>query len=337
MKAVSILEAGCVGIVDLAEPTMRPDEVLIEVKYIGLCGSDLNTYRGSSPMVPYPRVPGHEIAGIILDKGVDVPGHLSLGDRVTLMPYTECGHCPACRAGRTNCCQFNETLGVQREGALTVRISVPYRQVYASKTLSLQELALVEPMSVGYHAANRAQISETDTVLIIGCGTIGLGAISAAARKGARVIVSDIDDGKLEIARRFGAQHTINSLKEDVLAVIANLTDGEGVQVAIEAVGLPATYEMAVEAACYAGRVVYIGYAKKPVSYDSTNFVRKELDVRGSRNALHEFPAVIHMIESHMFPFEELITRVYPFEEAGQALADWNDAPGKFTKILIEL
>ena len=192
-------------------------------------------------------------------------------------------------------------------------------------------------MSVGYHAANRGQVSEVDWVLVIGCGTIGMGAVAASARKGATVIVADIDDKKLELATRFGAQHTINSAEQDVLAAVAHLTDGEGVRVAIEAVGLPETFRLAVDAACYTGRVVYVGYAKKEVCFDTTGFVRKELDIRGSRNALHVFPPVIKMLEKRQQPFEDLISKIYPFAEVGAALADWDASPGSFTKILIDL
>jgi threonine dehydrogenase-like Zn-dependent dehydrogenase len=198
-------------------------------------------------------------------------------------------------------------------------------------------LAIVEPMSVGYHAANRGQVSEMDTVLAIGCGTIGMGVVAAAVRKGATVIAADIDDAKLEMARRFGVPHTLNSARHDVLDAVHRLTNDEGVDVAIEAVGLPDTYRLAVAAVCYAGRVVYVGYARKEVCYDTTDFVRKELDIRGSRNALRVFPAVIVMMERREFPFAELITKVYPFDQAAQALRDWDEAPGRFNKILIDL
>ena len=309
--------------------------MIVEVHYVGLCGSDLNTYRGLFPLVTYPRIPGHEVSGVIVAKGEQVPEALNEGDRVMLSPYSHCGLCPACRAGRPNCCQFNQTLGVQRDGALSNRLAVPYTKIYRSATLSPVELALVEPMSVGYHAANRGQVTEMDTVLAIGCGTIGMGVISAAVRKGATVIAVDVDDGKLEVASKFGAQHTIHSAKQDVLEQVVALTNGEGVSVAIEAVGLPETFCLAVDAVAYAGRVVYIGYAKKEVCYDTTNFVRKELDIRGSRNALRVFPAVIKMMEQRQQPFSNLITRIYPFAKTAQALRDWDAAPGSYTKILI--
>jgi threonine dehydrogenase-like Zn-dependent dehydrogenase len=337
MKAVSFAAPRQVHVIDVPEPTMGPDDVLLDIHYVGLCGSDLNTYRGSFTLVSYPLIPGHEVSGVIAARGDSVPPTLQVGDRVTVSPYTNCGICPSCRAGRPNCCQYNETLGVQRNGALSQRFALPYTKVHKSSVLSMRELALVEPMSVGYHAANRGQVSEMDTVLVIGCGTIGIGAIAAAVRKGASVLAVDVDDGKLDMASRFGAQHVANSTRQDIPLVVGELTGQEGVSVAIEAVGLPETYRLAVEAVAYAGRIVYIGYAKAQVCYDTTDFVRKELDIRGSRNALRVFPAVIRMIEQREQPFETLVSRVYPYTAAHQALHDWDQSPGEFTKILIDM
>lgn len=336
MRAISIQAPGEVRVIDIAEPLPGPEDVLVEIHYVGLCGSDLGMYRGTFAIGTYPRIPGHELSGLVVARGEQVPDALQDGDRVALWPYTECGVCPACRVGRPNCCQFNQTMGLQRDGALTARYAIHYSKVFSSKVLSPKELALVEPLSVGYHAANRGQVGEVDSVLVIGCGTIGLGVIAASVRKGATVIAADIDDAKLELADRFGARHAVNSSQQDLLEEVTRLTGGEGVSVAIEVVGLPHTFQQAVEAVCYAGRVVYVGYAKGEVCYDTTNFVRKELDIRGSRNALRVFPAVIKMLESRQQPFESLITRIYPFETTGQALLDWDADPGAYTKILID-
>ena len=337
MKAISLAAPKEINIVDIPAPSMGPEDVLVDIHYVGLCGSDLNAYRGLMPMLTYPRILGHEISGVIIATGDRVPASLNKGDKVMLSPYTNCDVCPACRAGRPNCCQFNQTLGVQRDGALTSQIAIHYSKVFANNALSLEELALVEPLSVGYHAANRGRVSEIDTVLALGCGTIGMGVVAAAARKGATVIATDIDEVKLADAKKFGAQYTINSTQQNVLEVVKELTNGEGVSVAIEAIGLPDTFRIAVEAVAFAGRVVYVGYAKKEVTYDTTHFVRKELDIMGARNALRVFPAVIKMIEKRQQPFTDLITRTYPFDQTAQALADWDATPGKITKILIKL
>ncbi|MFC2015352.1 zinc-binding alcohol dehydrogenase family protein [Chloroflexota bacterium] len=337
MKAVCIPAPGTIEIIDVAVPSPGPEDLLLEVHYVGLCGSDLGMYHGTFAIGSYPRIPGHEVSAVIMAKGEAVPDSLQEGDRVTLAPYSECGICPACRTGRQNCCQYNQTLGLQRDGAMSNRFVTHYSRVTASQQLSLKELALVEPLSVGYHAANRGRVTETDSVLVLGCGTIGIGVVAAAVRKGATVIAVDIDDSKLAQAQRFGAHHAVNSTRQDVMAASSELTGGEGVSVAIEAVGLPETFRLAVEAVAFAGRVVYVGYAKKDVCYDTNHFVRKELDILGSRNALRVFPAVVKMMETGDSPFLELVTRVYPFEGAPRAFRDWDASPGNVTKILIDV
>jgi threonine dehydrogenase-like Zn-dependent dehydrogenase len=228
-------------------------------------------------------------------------------------------------------------LGVQRDGALTERIAVPYDKVFVSKTLSLKELALIEPMSVGYHGANRGLVSETDTVMVLGCGTIGMGALCAAVRKGATVIGVDIDDTKLAQAKKFGAQYTINSAKENVKEAINKLTNNEGVSVAIEAAGAPATFTMAIDCVCFAGRVVTIGYSKHDVGLNTQLIVRKELNLFGSRNALRVFPSVITMFEKKEMPFTDIITKIFPFEETPAAFNYWAENTGLVSKVLIEI
>ncbi len=334
MKAISLTQPKQIELIDIPEPKMGPEDVLVKVKYIGLCGTDLNSYRGKLALISYPRIPGHEVSGIIIDKGANVPDSIQVGNQVMLSPYTACGICPSCRNGRFNCCQYNQTLGVQRDGAMSEQFAISYTDVFSSPILSLEELALVEPLSVGYHATNRGRVSEIDTVLIMGCGTIGMGALVAAVRKGATVVAMDIDDSKLATAQTFGANHLINSAKQDVKAEIDKITQKEGVDVVIEAVGLPQTFTQAIEVVAYSGRVVYIGYAKDTVTYDTTDFVRKELDILGSRNALRVFPAVIKMLEQKAFPFNQLISEIYPFTETAQAFSDWDHNPSAYTKIL---
>jgi L-galactonate 5-dehydrogenase len=337
MKAFAITDKKSIHEIDIEEPVLTSNEILLEVHYIGLCGSDLNAYRGLMPLVTLPRVPGHEISGIIIDKGNQVPPAFKLGAKATVSPYTNCGVCPACRTGRINTCEFNQTLGVQREGALTKKIRIPFDKVYTNEILSLQELVLVEPLSVGYHGANRGEVSETDTVLLIGCGTIGMGALCAAVRKGASVIALDIDDSKLEIARKFGAAYLINSKKENALARIMELTRNEGVNVVIEAAGNPATFVLALEAVSFAGRVISIGYSKEEVHFNSQLIVRKELNIYGSRNALRVFPSVIQMFEHKEKPYLSLITKIFPFNQVPEAFKYWDENTGIVSKVLIDV
>jgi len=337
MKAFAITNNKTIQAIEIEEPVLNSNEVLLEVHYIGLCGSDLNAYRGLMPLVTLPRIPGHEISGIIIDKGNQVPASFKIGDKATVSPYTNCGVCPACRAGRINTCEFNQTLGVQRDGALTKRIRIPYNKVFTNDKLSLQELVLVEPLSVGYHGVNRGEVSETDTVLLIGCGTIGIGALCAAVRKGATVIALDIDDAKLETAKKFGAAYLINSKKEDALSRIMDLTRNEGVNVVIEAAGNPATFVLALEAVSFAGRVISIGYSKEEVHFNSQLIVRKELNIYGSRNALMVFPSVIQMFERKEKPYLSLISKIFTFDQAYEAFKFWDENPGVVSKVLIDV
>jgi 2-desacetyl-2-hydroxyethyl bacteriochlorophyllide A dehydrogenase len=337
MKAFRITAPGQTEIADIPQPVPGAGEVLLQVNIVGYCGSDLNTFRGKNPMVSLPRIPGHEVAATIAARGADVPAEWPVGQAVTLSPYTSCGQCPACRRGRPNACQFNQTLGVQRDGALTEYLVTPWQKLFRSPTLALRELALVEPLTVGFHAAARGEVAARDTVAVFGCGAIGLGAIAGAAWRKAQVIAIDIDDAKLEIARQAGATHTLNSAKLNVHETLAQLTNG-GPDVVIEAIGLPQTFRAAVEEVAFTGRVVYIGYAKEAVAYETKYFVQKEVDIRGSRNAQPEdFRAVISLLETGAFPLDRIVTHTVPFEKAGAALALWDKNPATVTKILVTL
>lgn len=336
MKALYIVEPGKTEVRDVKRPEIAADEVLLRIRMVGFCGSDLNTWRGRNPMVTLPRIPGHEVAATIEAAGAAVPKEFRIGMNVTLSPYSACGDCPACRRGRVNACQFNHTLGVQRDGAMAEYLAISWKKLYASTKLSLRELALVEPLTVGFHAADRGRVQESDTVCVLGCGAIGLGAIAGAAYRKATVIAVDVDDEKLALAGRVGAAHTINSGRQDLHAQLQQLTRG-GADVVIEAIGLPQTYRAAVEEVAFTGRVVYIGYAKEPVSYETKLFVQKELDVMGSRNALGDFAQVIAMLEAGRFPADAMVSKVVRLEEAGEALAEWDRAPGKVNRILVDM
>ncbi|MBB5057129.1 threonine dehydrogenase-like Zn-dependent dehydrogenase [Granulicella aggregans] len=332
MKAFRVEAAEIAGVVEIPELTSG-DGVLLQVKMVGMCGTDLNTYRGRNAMVQFPRILGHEVAAIVVEAG----GDLAAGTAVTMSPYTSCGICPACLCGRVNACQRNETMGVQRDGAMTEYIRVPREKLYPAK-LSIKELCLVEPLTVGFHAAARGRVTREDAVAVFGCGGVGLGAIAASAFRGAETIAIDMDDVKLATARRAGAKHTINTGKDDLHARLQEITAGRGPDVMIEAIGLPVTFRAAVEEVAFTGRVVYIGYAKEPVAYETRLFVQKELDIMGSRNALPEdFREVIAMLEAGRFPVEDAVSAIISMDEAARYLAAWSAAPGKFTKIMVEM
>lgn len=337
MKAIQITAPSDMKVVDIEKPVVKSGEVLVKIKYVGFCGSDLNTFLGRNPMVKLPVIPGHEVGAVIEETGENVPDSLKPGMNVTINPYTNCGKCASCRNGRVNACEHNETLGVQRNGAMCEYLVLPWNKIIPANNISPRDCALIEPMSVGFHAVSRAQVSDIDIVMVIGCGMIGMGAIVCASLRGSTVIAIDLDDEKLELAKRVGAHFTINSMTENVHQRLMEITEGYGPDVVIEAVGSPSTYIMAVNEVGFTGRMVCIGYAKSEVSFQTKYFVQKELDIRGSRNALPaDFRAVIRYMEQGTCPKDELISKVTTPESALQTMQEWAAAPGKVFRILVE-
>ena len=315
MKAVQIVNPSEMKVVELEKPTVGAGEVLVRIKYVGFCGSDLNTFLGRNPMVKLPVIPGHEVGAVIEEIGPDVPAGFEKGMNVTLNPYTNCGKCASCRNGRVNACEHNETLGVQRNGVMCEYAVLPWTKIIPAGNISPRDCALIEPMSVGFHAVSRAQVIDNEYVMVIGCGMIGIGAIVRAALRGATVIAVDLDDEKLELAKKVGASYVINSKTENVHERMQQITEGFGADVVIEAVG----------------------YAKSEVAFQTKYFVQKELDIRGSRNALPaDFRAVINYMKEGNCPVEELISKIAKPEGALEAMQEWTANPGKVFRILVE-
>ncbi len=338
MKTVIIDKPGKISCVERDKPSAGSGEILVKLKYVGFCGSDLSTYLGINPMIQYPRVPGHEISAEIEAIGKEVPEGFKAGEAVTVVPYTNCGRCPSCRRGREHACQFNRTLGIQRDGAMQEYLAIPWQKVLKAPALSDLELAMVEPLTVGFHAVERGRVTDSDIVVVMGCGMIGAGALAGSVRKGATVIAVDIDDHKLELAKELGAGHTINSTSQDLHEYLNELTGGDGPDVVIEAVGSAVTYRAAVDEVAFSGRVVCIGYSAQEVLLPVKFFVQRELDIMGSRNATgDDFRAVIAYLSQGTFPLEKMITSAVTPDEAAAAVKGWAENPGKVMKILVKL
>jgi threonine dehydrogenase-like Zn-dependent dehydrogenase len=336
MRALMIKAPGAASIEHVPQPQPEHGKILLRVRMVGLCGSDLNSFRGKNPMVQFPRIPGHEIAATIVEGFSSFPG-LAPGANVTMSPYTNCGKCASCLRGRPNACAFNETLGVQRDGALTEFITMPPEKLYPA-SLTIKELCLVEPLTVGFHAVARGRVTSADKVAVFGCGGVGLGAIAASHFSGATTIAVDLDDDKLQLAKKAGAAYIVNSTQSRLHDQLLELTNGRGPDVIIEAVGLAQTFRSAVEEVAFTGRVVYIGYAKEPVAYETKLFVQKELDILGSRNALPEdFRTVIKMLEERKFPVEDAVGSIVSLDDAPSILEAWSSNPLKFSKIMVQL
>lgn len=338
MKALVIDEVDHCAFTDVPGREPGAGEVMLDVRHVGLCGSDLNTFSGLNPLVALPRIPGHEIGGIVAAIGPDVDPKIMLGQSVIIIPYTSCGDCPSCKTGHVNACQFNQTLGVQQDGGLREKIVVAQDRLIANSSLPAHHLALVEPLSVGFHAVDRGRISKDDSVLVLGGGMIGVGVILGALARGARVFVSEVAQTKRTALLALGVEAVINPTTHDLRAELTRMIGAAGPDVVIEAVGLPQTFRDAVELVSFSGRVVYVGYAKAEVTYNSSLFNLKELDILGSRNATREdFEAVIAFLETHPEIADPLISKTFNWSTADQAFDYWLSNRDATFKILISM
>lgn len=337
MKVLSLPEPSCLEVNEMDIPEPKADEVLIRVKYVGFCGSDLSSYRGNNPLVSYPRIPGHEVSGDVFKKGAAVPDSIKIGQKTTVIPYSNCGNCASCRRYRFNACQFNQTLGVQRDGAMAEFISIPWQKLIVDDDLSYLELVLVEPLTVGFHAAERGRVIDSDRVLVIGCGLIGIGAILASVERGAEVIVIDFDDNKLNLAKSLGASVVINASRVNVDEYLKEHF-AEKIDVIVEAAGSAPAFSMALNQIAFTGRIVCIGYTKQEICWESKLLIQKEIDILGSRNATPaDFKRVISFMKKNRLPVESLITHRTDFETAKTAVETWHRNANDIIKMVLEI
>jgi len=336
IKALQIEKENLTRFRSVEAPVLGEGQVRVCVRHVGLCGSDLNTFKGLNPLVQLPRIPGHEIGGEILAAGPGVDPAYRPGRRVIVMPYTNCGRCSSCRKGRLNACRYNKTLGVQQDGGLGGERVLPPEKSCRRERRNPRHRAVRAPLPVGFHAVDRGPRVAGETVAVLGCGMIGLGVLIGAVARGARVIAIDPSEEKRRLALKFGAWRALPAGGEELVRAVNELTADDGVDVAFEAVGLPATFTQAIELAGFAGRVVYVGYSKAPVTYQTQFFNLKELDIMGSRNAtVDDFRAVVSHLETIGDDADRLISKIFPFEDAEEALPYW-DANRDILKIIIE-
>ena len=248
MKAAVLYNAHDLRLVEQPIPALTgADSVLIQVKAVGICGSDMHAYHGKLATVVYPRMIGHEVVGEVQEVGSGVT-RLMPGDHVVMDPVVSCGHCPACRSGRQNVCKDVKCMGVAAEGGCAEYIVLPAQNVHSiPKEIPWRDAALLEPYTIGAQVIARGEVTGEDTVLVAGAGTIGLVILQAAKRLGAKVLVTDVVDSRLELAKKLGADLTINPAHQNVAEAVAGFTGGYGVTVAVDAVGIPELFEQAIE------------------------------------------------------------------------------------------
>jgi L-iditol 2-dehydrogenase len=327
---------------DFPDPVVGDDDVLIRVKACGICGSDVHGYTGKTGRRIPPLIMGHEAAGIVEGFGKNVSG-FGKGERVCFDSTVYCNKCEACRAGFINRCDTRQVLGVsvpafKRHGAFAEYVAVPWWIVSKiPDELSFVNASLLEPASIGTHAANRAPISKDDTVVVIGAGTIGLFILQGARLRGAaKVIAVDINEFRLDLAKKIGADKLINPLESDLSEAILQETEGKGANVTLEAVGYAKTFADAVAITRMGGHIVAVGNLEKNAEFDLQQLVAKEHTFTGSYASSGEFRECIELVASGKINVEPLISNVLPLAEGPGAFDRLLKAEENLLKIVLE-
>ena len=317
MLQISLAQPGKFSASDVPEPTLAPGDALVRVHRIGVCGTDLHAFAGNQPFFNYPRVLGHELGVEVLDPGTE-PNGLKVGDRCSVEPYLNCGHCIACRRGKSNCCTQLNVLGVHSDGGMRSLLAVPARKLHPSAKLDYEQLALVETLGIGAHAVERAEPKKEDFILIIGAGPIGLSVIQFALVTGATVAVIDISASRLAFCRQIGVKHTIVA-GPDAAAALKTIGGGELPTIVMDATGNPKSMAATFDLTAHGGRIVFVGLFQGELAFNDPNFHRRELTLCASRNALPQtFRDIIALIEAGKIDTRPWITHRF-------ALADTPD------------
>ncbi|EMR06636.1 Sorbitol dehydrogenase [Bhargavaea cecembensis DSE10] len=336
MKAVHIPEPHTLNIIEMEKPEIRNStDVLVKVKRAGICGSDMHIFHGTNPLATYPRITGHEVAGEVVETGTGV-NHLRAGDHVVIEPIRYCGECYACRKGRPNVCEHLSVFGVHEDGGMREYLVLPERQLHAvDLELDWDEIVLAEPYTIGAQAVWRGNVEEGDTVLIQGCGPIGICILKMAKIAGATVYMTDLNEERMKFALESGADEVIDAGNEQVDQAIMRLTDGRGVNVAIDAVGLPSTAALGVDVVSPAGYVVILGFDERPSQIPQLPVTKKEVTIVGSRLQTNQFGRVVELLNQKKLCSDGLITHKFSLEQAGDAFKFVEEHPDQVRKALI--
>jgi 2-desacetyl-2-hydroxyethyl bacteriochlorophyllide A dehydrogenase len=338
MKAISLESPKHFERIDVAEPDrLAPGEALVRVHQVGICGTDIGGYLGKMPFFSYPRIPGHELGVEVLAVAPGVT-NVKPGDRCSVEPYINCQQCYACRRGHTNCCEKHQTLGVHCDGGLRPRFVVPARKLHVSGKLRFEQLALVETLAIGCHAVDRSALKAEESCLIIGAGPIGLATLEFAKLTGAKIIMLDVNAGRLDFCRRvMGVQHTVQP-SEKLESELRELTDGHLPDVVIDATGNSASMSRAFGLITHAGRLVFVGITTDEVRFPHPQFHRPEGTLLCSRNALSkDFARIIGLMEDGRLDTGPWITHRTAFDELIEVFPSYTQPETGVIKAVVEV
>lgn len=338
MKSIVLEEPGRLSLTDnTAPPEPKPGDALVRPRRVGICGTDFNAFTGKQPFFNYPRVLGHELGVEIVSVESNEWG-LASGDFCAVEPYLNCGRCIACRRGRPNCCVELRVMGVHTDGGLSELIAVPVGKLHKSRTLSLDQLALVEPLSIGAHSISRAGVEPGEFALVIGAGPIGLAVAQFARLAGARVIVMDVNEARLDFCRRLIDVQVVIADPENVVTRLADITGGDLPPLVFDATGNKHSMTLAFNYVAHGGRLIFVGLFQGDVTFDDPNFHQRELTLMSSRNATAgDFKHVISLLESDGVNAASWISHRAAFADAARELPGWVERRSEFIKGVVEL
>lgn len=336
MKAIQVKEPNKIEMVEIEKPKIESkDQVLVKVRAFGICGSDVGILKGKNPFATYPRIIGHEVSGEIEEVGSNV-SNFKPGDKVVLEPVEFCGECYACKQGRYNVCKDLEVYGVHRDGGFCEYLVTDKSKWHkVDDSLTFAEAATAEPYTIAEQCTQRANVQEGDWVLITGAGPMGLLAVDIATKKGAKCIVSEINEYRLEMAKKFGAEVLINPSKENLKDKIMELTNNEGANVLIDTTGVHGVIKEAIEYLSPASRIVPLafGFDDIPVNYKTLN--QKEISVSGTRLQNNKFPIVTSYLHEKKDLLKLFVTHEFAAEEYEKAFETFMDPKTNAIKVVL--
>ncbi|MCS7462119.1 zinc-binding alcohol dehydrogenase family protein [Paenibacillus doosanensis] len=318
-------------------PVPQQGEALVRIRRIGICGTDLHAFKGNQPYFTYPRILGHELSGTVEAIAGEARG-IAVGDQVAVIPYLECGSCIACRSGKTNCCTQMRVLGVHTDGGMREFIAVPADHLIVTNGLTLDQSAVLEPLSIGAHAVRRADPQPGENVLVIGAGPIGLGVMAIAKQRGARVIAMDMNDARLAFCREWAGADAVVNVRDNPQEQLRELTDGEFPSIVFDATGNAKSMESAFQYVSHGGKLVYVGLVSADIRFNDPEFHKREMTLMGSRNATREdFEVVMKALSGSAVDINAYITHRAGFDTMIERFEDWLNPANGVIKAVVEL
>ncbi|MXV17336.1 zinc-binding alcohol dehydrogenase family protein [Hufsiella ginkgonis] len=337
MKVLTCTQPGTFEYTEKERPALKKDHALIRIRRVGICGTDLHAFEGTQPYFNYPRVLGHELAGELADFD-NAPG-FEPGEKVTFIPYFNCGICIACRSGKPNCCEQISVCGVHSDGGMTEYLQVPSYSLLHGEGLSYDELALIEPLAIGAHGVRRGAVAAGEFVLVIGAGPIGLGIMEFARIAGGKVIAMDINSSRLAFCQeKAGVTAVVNALASDVKEQLQTITRGDMPSVVIDATGNLGAINRAFAWLAHGGRYVLVGLQKGEISFSHPEFHKREATLMSSRNATRaDFEHVIRSMKNGLVDPKTYITHRVGFDDVKAEFHTWLDPDNGVIKAMVEL